>query len=107
MPETAPVPPDGTEKVRLRVKQKVDFYGHLAVYVISMGFLVLTNLLTNPDHIWFIWPMFGWGVAILFHFMGTFVFGEGTAIQQRMHQRWLSFAFAALLVVVGVVLLAT
>jgi len=31
----------------------------------------------------------------------------GTALQQRVHTRWLSFAFAALLVVVGALLLAT
>jgi uncharacterized membrane protein YfcA len=31
----------------------------------------------------------------------------GTAIQQRVRARWLSLAFAALLVVVGVLLLAT
>jgi len=92
MPDKDPVPLDGTEKIRLRVKQKVDFYGHLAVYAISITFLALINLLTNPDRIWFIWPMFGWGVAILFHFMGTFVFGEGTAIQQRMLERELRHA---------------
>jgi uncharacterized membrane protein YfcA len=31
----------------------------------------------------------------------------GAAVQQRMRQRWLSLAFAALLVVVGVLLLTT
>ena len=92
MPDNETVPLDGAEKIRLRVKQKVDFYGHLAVYVISIAFLALINLLTNPDRIWFIWPLFGWGVAILFHFMGTFVFGEGTAIQRRMLERELRHA---------------
>jgi uncharacterized membrane protein YfcA len=48
-----------------------------------------------------------WGYAALIGLPASVGAVAGTAIQQRMHQRWLSFAFAALLVVVGVVLLAT
>jgi hypothetical protein len=92
MSENTSPQPDGTERARLRVKQKVEFYGHLAVYVASTLFLALLNLLTNPHHLWFVWPMFGWGVAILFHFMGTFVFAEGTGLQRRMLERELRHA---------------
>ena len=48
-----------------------------------------------------------WGYAALIGLPASVGAVAGTAIQQRMRQRWLSFAFAALLVVVGVVLLAT
>ena len=48
-----------------------------------------------------------WGYAALIGLPASFGAVAGTAIQQRMHQRWLSFAFAGLLVVVGVVLLTT
>jgi uncharacterized membrane protein YfcA len=48
-----------------------------------------------------------WGYAALIGLPASVGAVAGTAIQQRMHQRWLSFAFAGLLVVVGVVLLAT
>ena len=48
-----------------------------------------------------------WGYAALIGLPASFGAVAGTAIQQRMHQRWLSLAFAALLVVVGVLLLTT
>lgn len=78
---------DPRERARRRVKEKAGFYGHLAVYVVSIGFLIVVNLLTNPHHLWFVWPMFGWGIGILFHFMGTYVFAEGTPLQERMIER--------------------
>ena len=92
MPENQTVPPDPAEKARLRAKQKVDFLGHLTVYVVGIAFLVLVNLRTNPGHLWVVWPMFGWGIAILFHFMGTFVFAEGSAVQRWMLERELRHA---------------
>jgi uncharacterized protein len=48
-----------------------------------------------------------WGYAALIGLPASFGAVGGTWIQQRMHQRWLSFAFAGLLVVVGVVLLVS
>jgi len=48
-----------------------------------------------------------WGYAALIGLPASVGAVAGTAIQQRVHQRWLSFAFAALLVAVGVVLLVT
>ena len=48
-----------------------------------------------------------WGYAALIGLPASLGAVAGTAIQQRMHQRWLSLAFAALLVVVGVLLLTT
>jgi uncharacterized protein len=48
-----------------------------------------------------------WGYAALIGLPASVGAVAGTAIQQRMRQRWLSLAFAALLVVVGVLLLTT
>ena len=48
-----------------------------------------------------------WGYAALVGLPASVGAVAGAAIQQRMHQRWLSLAFAALLVIVGVLLLAT
>ncbi|MFL6035118.1 MAG: TSUP family transporter, partial [Gaiellaceae bacterium] len=48
-----------------------------------------------------------WGYAALIGLPASFGAVVGTAVQQRMRQRWLSLAFAALLVVVGVLLLTT
>ncbi|MFL5937188.1 MAG: TSUP family transporter [Gaiellaceae bacterium] len=48
-----------------------------------------------------------WGYAALIGLPASLGAVVGTAVQQRMRQRWLSLAFAALLVVVGVLLLTT
>ena len=48
-----------------------------------------------------------WGYAALVGLPASVGAVAGTAIQQRVRARWLSLAFAALLVVVGVLLLTT
>jgi uncharacterized membrane protein YfcA len=48
-----------------------------------------------------------WGYAALIGLPASVGAVAGTAIQQRMNSRWLSFAFAVLLVAVGIVLLVT
>jgi uncharacterized protein len=48
-----------------------------------------------------------WGYAALVGLPASVGAFAGTALQQRLDNRWLALAFAALLLVVGVVLLAT
>ena len=69
-----------SEEVRyLKAKERVEalkgFYIHLAVYVIVNLFLFLLNILVSPDSLWFIWPLLGWGIAIVLHAVS--VFGSG------------------------------
>lgn len=73
--------------VQKRVETKLGFYNHLSVYVIVMAGLLTINLLTNPRNLWFIWPLVGWGVAILFHLFGVFVFGKDTRLYRRLVDR--------------------
>ena len=62
------------QRARRRVEAKIGFYIHLAVYVGVNILLIIINLLTAPQHLWFIWPLMGWGVGIFFHGMSTFFF---------------------------------
>lgn len=71
-----------------RVKAKLGFYWHLASYVLVNGLLIIIYLVTGPipgfyTYPWFIWPMFGWGIGLLFHFMGTFVFSNVSSDENR------------------------
>lgn len=45
------------------------FLSHLASYIIVNVFLVFINLYTSPTVIWFVWPLFGWGIGLTFHFV--------------------------------------
>lgn len=55
-----------------RVAELKSFYGHLAAYCIVISALTIINLLTAPDHLWFYWPMLGWGIGIASHALKTF-----------------------------------
>ena len=63
---------DEIKKARKQVKKKKEFYQHLMTYVTTMAFLIAVNLLTPTDHIWFVYPMMGWGMAIIFHYVDVF-----------------------------------
>lgn len=59
-------------KAKKRVEEIKGFYGNLAAYiVVNIGLLVL-NLVTSPGHLWFFWPMIGWGIGVVFHGMKVF-----------------------------------
>lgn len=60
------------ESARKRVKEIKEFYSHLLAYVVVNLFLMAVNLLTSPKHLWFFWPMLGWGIGITVHAMKTF-----------------------------------
>lgn len=59
-------------KAKKRVEEIKGFYGNLIAYiVVNIGFLVI-NLLTSPEHLWFFWPMIGWGIGVAIHGMKVF-----------------------------------
>lgn len=61
-------------EARERAQAKYGFYKHLAVYFVINLMLFFINLVTAPETFWSIWPMIGWGVAIVFHAARVFVF---------------------------------
>ncbi len=62
------------EQARKRVEEKRGFFSHLAAYVIVNIILFLIWYFTDSDFPWFIFPLGGWGIGVLFHFLGVFVF---------------------------------
>lgn len=54
------------------VKAKQEFYNHLATYVVMGVFFFLLNAVTAWGEWWFYWPMLGWGIGILFHYIDVF-----------------------------------
>lgn len=61
-------------KARKRVEEIKGFYGNLIAYVVVNIGLMVVNLLTSPAYLWFLWPMLGWGIGVLFHGMKVFDF---------------------------------
>ena len=75
---------DAYEKAKKRVEEKLGFFSHLAVYVVVNAILLIVNLTQSPRDLWFYWPLLGWGIGLFFHGMGTFVWGEGSSLKERM-----------------------
>ncbi|WP_348825274.1 2TM domain-containing protein [Flavobacterium aestuarii] len=57
-------------------KKKVEnikgFYGNLTAFIIVNIILIIINLLTSPNSLWFYWPMMWWGLGVLFHGLKVF-----------------------------------
>lgn len=56
-----------------RAEAKLSFYKHLMIYLIVNAALAGANLLTYAQFLWFVYPLFGWGIAILIHGLVVFV----------------------------------
>jgi hypothetical protein len=75
------------EKALKRVEAKIGFYKHLAVYVGVNLLLVIINLLSSRHSIWFIWPLFGWGIGLFIHGLTIFAFSGPSGMKERMIQK--------------------
>ena len=62
---------------RKRVEEKKGFFTHLIVYLCVNALLVVIWALTGAGFPWFLFPLGGWGIGLLFHFLGTFAFSSG------------------------------
>lgn len=65
------------QKAKERVKAIKGFYIHLTVYVVVNLILLSINMIASPDGLWFIWPLMGWGVGVVFHALSAFGFDPG------------------------------
>ena len=50
------------------------FLTHLSIFIAVNTLLVIINLTTSPQYLWFVWPLLGWGVCLAFH--GIAALGE-------------------------------
>jgi len=66
---------DLTEEERRAVAYVRDikaFYSHLATYVVVIAALALVNLFSDTERLWFLWPLFGWGIGVAAHGLSVF-----------------------------------
>jgi hypothetical protein len=65
------------EQAKKRVEAKKGFFVHLTVYIVVNIMLVLIwAFAAGGGYPWFLWALGGWGIGVLFHFLGVFVFGQ-------------------------------
>lgn len=71
-------------EARKRVEAKKGFFIHLTVYIIVNIMLVLIWAFPGGGGFpWFVFPLGGWGIGILFHFLEAFVFSRQTDWERK------------------------
>ena len=72
-----------------RAKQKVEslkaFYNHVISFVVVNIGLVVVNLLTSPEKLWFYWVTIFWGLGLLVHAFSTF--GRGAFMSREWEEQ--------------------
>ncbi|WP_276372246.1 2TM domain-containing protein [Chryseolinea sp. H1M3-3] len=69
-----------------QAKARADFKIHLTVYLITMGVLWVVWFFTGGihSHPWPIYPTAGWGIGVIFNYLGVFKFGDAA---EREYER--------------------
>jgi len=73
------------ERAKKRIDELKSFYSHLFVYLAVNAGLFLLNILTSPRHLWFYWPLIGWGIGLAIH--GLSVFGTQRFLGKDWEER--------------------
>ena len=63
---------------------RVGFYAHLTVYLLVNALLIGINLGTSTQHLWFKWPLLGWGVGLLAHAIVAFALPRRVRTRRRL-----------------------
>jgi 2TM domain len=50
-------------------RKRVDFRCHLLVYCIINAALWMIWFVTGAHYPWPVWPMVGWGIGVIFHYL--------------------------------------
>lgn len=68
-----------------RIQAKRGFWRHFAVYLAVNAFLVIIWATTSDAYFWPIWPILGWGIAIVAH--AVRVYGRPSEISEEQIER--------------------
>lgn len=69
---------------RKRVEEKKGFYSHLAAYILVNVILIIIWAFAAGDGFpWFLFPLCGWGIGIIFHALGVFVFNKESGWERK------------------------
>ena len=60
-------------RARKYVEEIKEFYYNVIAYFIVIPFLIFINYTTSWHYQWFWWPMFGWGIGLMFHAYNVYV----------------------------------
>lgn len=83
-----PAPPDRDPQLWEIAQRRASFKSHFAYYLIINGFLwaIWFFYSRRTDHNglpWPVWCSMGWGIGLLFHFLGAYVYPEANSVEKE------------------------
>lgn len=66
-------------------KEKTGYFIHLAVYIVVNTFLMYQDYSSNNHFHWSFFPLFGWGIGLIFHSLGTFLWFDNEWDKKEGH----------------------
>jgi hypothetical protein len=74
-------------RAKKNVEIKISFFIHLVIYILVNGLLIIINLNTKPDILWFKWPLIGWGIGLIIHGIVAFVSLGFSNVKEKMIEK--------------------
>jgi len=72
------------KEARKRVEEKKGFFIHLSVYIIvNIMLVIIWAFPAGGGYPWFLFALGGWGIGLILHFLGVFVFSRQTGWERR------------------------
>ena len=75
------------QRAKKRAEAKAKFYRHLTVYIAVCTFLMLINFSMSTEYLWFVWPLMGWGFAVLLHALRVYGFAGESIVTEQMIEK--------------------
>jgi hypothetical protein len=78
---------DLRQRAEKRVEEKKSFFWDLGAYIVINAGLFIIWFFTGAGYPWFVWPLLGWGIGLVFHFLSVFVFGSNNAWHEKQVEK--------------------
>ena len=75
------------QRAKKRAEAKYYFYRHLAIYIAVNILLIIINLSTSTETLWFKWPLMGWGLAVFLHALSAFFSSGESGVTDQMIEK--------------------
>ena len=79
--------PDEFATAKRAARARMAFSVHLGAYLVVNALLLAINLLASAGHLWFRWPLLGWGFGVFVHAVVAFVLPKGAGMTRQMIER--------------------